>query len=135
MFKKFTIADKLLFIAALLSLIYSEVLYFNGSNVSNGMQLRIMIKSWNFIWIQHQLVYYPSMEWNWNDLWNNDWNSLSIPYQGGVKFPWWNEMKIIMTKSWDFIASLIIESNILQWKRNRIVGIFLIGRIHRMDKK
>ena len=30
MFKKFTIADKLLFIAALLSLIYSEVLYFNG---------------------------------------------------------------------------------------------------------
>ena len=30
MFKKFTIADKLLFVAALLSLIYSEVLFFSG---------------------------------------------------------------------------------------------------------
>jgi hypothetical protein len=30
MLKKFTITDKLLFIAALLSLIYSEVLFFNG---------------------------------------------------------------------------------------------------------
>jgi hypothetical protein len=30
MFKKFTTADKLLFIAAFLSLIFSEVLYFNG---------------------------------------------------------------------------------------------------------
>lgn len=30
MFKKFTIADKLLFIAALLSLIYSEILFFSG---------------------------------------------------------------------------------------------------------
>jgi hypothetical protein len=30
MFKNFSIADKLLFIAALLSLIYSEVLFFNG---------------------------------------------------------------------------------------------------------
>ena len=30
MFKKFTIADKLLFLAALLSLIFSEVLYFQG---------------------------------------------------------------------------------------------------------
>lgn len=30
MFKKFTTADKLLFIAALLSLIFSEVLYFYG---------------------------------------------------------------------------------------------------------
>ena len=30
MFKKFTLTDKLLFIAALLSLIYSEVLYFTG---------------------------------------------------------------------------------------------------------
>ena len=29
MFKKFTIADKMLFTAALLSLIYSEVLFFN----------------------------------------------------------------------------------------------------------
>jgi hypothetical protein len=31
MFKKFTLADKFLFIAALLSLIFSEVLYFQGS--------------------------------------------------------------------------------------------------------
>jgi hypothetical protein len=30
MFKNFTYADKLLFIAALLSLIYSEVLFFKG---------------------------------------------------------------------------------------------------------
>ena len=30
MFKKFTIADKLLFLAALASLIYSEVLFFQG---------------------------------------------------------------------------------------------------------
>jgi len=30
MFKKFTISDKLLFLAAILALIYSEVLYFNG---------------------------------------------------------------------------------------------------------
>jgi hypothetical protein len=30
MFKKFTLADKLLFIAALLSLIFSETLYFQG---------------------------------------------------------------------------------------------------------
>ena len=30
MFKKFTIADKFLFIAALLSLIFSEILYFQG---------------------------------------------------------------------------------------------------------
>jgi hypothetical protein len=30
MFKKFTLADKLLFVAAILSLIYSEVLYFHG---------------------------------------------------------------------------------------------------------
>jgi hypothetical protein len=30
MLKKFTIADKLLFIAALLSLVYSEVLFFMG---------------------------------------------------------------------------------------------------------
>ncbi len=31
MFKKFTLADKLLFIAALLSLIFCEVLYFQGN--------------------------------------------------------------------------------------------------------
>ena len=30
MFKKFTITDKLLFISALLSLVFSEVLYFQG---------------------------------------------------------------------------------------------------------
>lgn len=30
MFKKFTIADMLLFVAAFLSLIFSEILYFNG---------------------------------------------------------------------------------------------------------
>ena len=30
MFKKFTLADKMLFIAAFLSLIFSEFLYFNG---------------------------------------------------------------------------------------------------------
>lgn len=31
MLKKFTITDKLLFIAAFLSLIYSEILFFEGS--------------------------------------------------------------------------------------------------------
>jgi hypothetical protein len=30
MFKKFTIADKFLFIAAFLSLVFSEILYFKG---------------------------------------------------------------------------------------------------------
>jgi len=30
MFKKFTFTDKLLFIAAILSLVYSEILFFNG---------------------------------------------------------------------------------------------------------
>jgi len=30
MFKKFTIADKLMFISALLSLIFSEILFFKG---------------------------------------------------------------------------------------------------------
>lgn len=30
MFKKFTIVDKLLFVAALLSLVFSEILYFQG---------------------------------------------------------------------------------------------------------
>ena len=30
MFKKFTLADKLLMLAAILSLIYSEILFFNG---------------------------------------------------------------------------------------------------------
>ncbi len=31
MFKKFNLTDKLLFVAALLSLIYSEVLFFSGN--------------------------------------------------------------------------------------------------------
>ena len=31
MFKKFTLTDKLLFISAFLSLIYSEILFFNGN--------------------------------------------------------------------------------------------------------
>ena len=31
MFKKFNLTDKLLFVAALLSLIYSEILFFNGN--------------------------------------------------------------------------------------------------------
>ena len=31
MFKKFTLSDKLLFISALLSLIYSEILFFTGN--------------------------------------------------------------------------------------------------------
>ncbi len=30
MFKKFNLSDKLLFLAALLSLIFSEILFFNG---------------------------------------------------------------------------------------------------------
>ena len=34
MFKKFTGADKLLFIAAFLSLIFSEILWFNGEKES-----------------------------------------------------------------------------------------------------
>ena len=32
MFKKFTLTDKLLFISAFLSLIYSEVLFFSGNS-------------------------------------------------------------------------------------------------------
>lgn len=32
MFKKFNLTDKLLFLAAVLSLIYSEVLFFNGNS-------------------------------------------------------------------------------------------------------
>lgn len=31
MFKKFNLTDKLLFLAAILSLIYSEILFFNGN--------------------------------------------------------------------------------------------------------
>ncbi|MFT6210789.1 MAG: hypothetical protein ACJATE_001415 [Bacteroidia bacterium] len=32
MFKKFTLTDKLLFISAILSLVYSEVLFFSGNS-------------------------------------------------------------------------------------------------------
>jgi len=31
MFKKFNLTDKLLFLSAILSLVYSEILFFNGS--------------------------------------------------------------------------------------------------------
>jgi hypothetical protein len=34
MFKKFSITDKLLFVSAFLSLIFSEVLYFNGETTA-----------------------------------------------------------------------------------------------------
>lgn len=34
MFKNFTKSDKLLFVAAMLSLIYSEILFFNGEKES-----------------------------------------------------------------------------------------------------
>ena len=33
MFKKFTLADKLLFLAAIMSLIFAETLYFQGDKV------------------------------------------------------------------------------------------------------
>ena len=36
MFKKFTITDKLLFISALLSLVFSEILYFNGEKADGN---------------------------------------------------------------------------------------------------
>ena len=36
MFKKFTTADKLLFVAALLSLIFSEILYFRGEKADGS---------------------------------------------------------------------------------------------------
>ncbi len=36
MFKRFTTADKLLFIAALLSLIFSEILYFKGEKADGN---------------------------------------------------------------------------------------------------
>jgi hypothetical protein len=44
MFKKFTLGDKLLFLAALLSLIFSEVLYFNG-NKEDGTFLGLWVPS------------------------------------------------------------------------------------------
>ncbi len=44
MLKKFTTTDKLLFIAALLSLIFSEVLYFQGEK-SDGTFIGIWVPS------------------------------------------------------------------------------------------
>jgi len=32
MYKKFNLTDKLLFVAAMLSLVYSEILFFNGNS-------------------------------------------------------------------------------------------------------
>jgi len=44
MFKKFTLTDKLLFLAAILSLIFSEVLYFQGEK-ADGTFLGIWVPS------------------------------------------------------------------------------------------
>jgi hypothetical protein len=44
MFKKFTIADKFLFVAALLSLIFSEILYFQGEK-EDGTFIGIWVPS------------------------------------------------------------------------------------------
>ena len=44
MFQKFTTSDKLLFIAALLSLIFSEVLYFKGE-VNAGIFIGLWVPS------------------------------------------------------------------------------------------
>ena len=44
MFKKFTTADKLLFIAALLSLVFSEILYFEG-NKEDGTFIGLWVPS------------------------------------------------------------------------------------------
>ncbi|MGY8954122.1 MAG: hypothetical protein ACKVJP_12230 [Flavobacteriales bacterium] len=44
MFKKFTSTDKLLFIAALLSLIFSEILYFQG-NKEDGTFIGLWVPS------------------------------------------------------------------------------------------
>ena len=44
MFKKFTSTDKLLFIAALLSLIFSEILYFQG-NKADGTFIGLWVPS------------------------------------------------------------------------------------------
>jgi hypothetical protein len=44
MFKKFTLADKLLFISAVLSLIYSEVLFFSG-NVNQAIFVGLWVPS------------------------------------------------------------------------------------------
>jgi hypothetical protein len=44
MFKKFTIADKLLFLSAMLSLVFSEVLYFQGDK-DGGIFIGIWVPS------------------------------------------------------------------------------------------
>ena len=44
MFKKFTLTDKLLFLAAILSLIFSEILYFQGEK-ADGTFLGIWVPS------------------------------------------------------------------------------------------
>lgn len=44
MLKKFTTADKLLFIAALLSLVFSELLYFQG-NKEDGIFIGLWVPS------------------------------------------------------------------------------------------
>jgi len=44
MFKKFTTTDKLLFMAAIMSLIFSEVLYFQGEK-SDGAFIGIWVPS------------------------------------------------------------------------------------------
>jgi hypothetical protein len=44
MLKKFTLADKLLFTASLLSLIFSEILWFNGEHES-GIFIGIWVPS------------------------------------------------------------------------------------------
>jgi hypothetical protein len=44
MFKKFTITDKLLFVSALLSLIFSEILYFKGEK-QDGTFIGIWVPS------------------------------------------------------------------------------------------
>ena len=44
MFKKFTIADKLMFISALLSLIFSEILFFKG-DLMEGIFIGLWVPS------------------------------------------------------------------------------------------
>lgn len=44
MFKKFTLTDKLLFISAILSLIYSEILFFSG-NVNQAIFIGLWVPS------------------------------------------------------------------------------------------
>lgn len=44
MLKKFTTADKILFVAALLSLVFSEILYFQGSK-EDGIFIGLWVPS------------------------------------------------------------------------------------------